>query len=97
MLQVRRAAAQHLAKFAAVVEPEFVGREFVSHFHQLTQDGALAEKPSRTVTSVRVLRDKSAAGRSKHCGNSAANPSALTCKRILSGRLAGRRLPVEEL
>jgi hypothetical protein len=38
--QVRRAAAQHLAKFAAVVEPDFVSREFVSHFHQLTQDGA---------------------------------------------------------
>ena len=43
LLQVRRAAAQHLAKFAAVVEPEFVGREFVAHFHQLTQDGARAE------------------------------------------------------
>ena len=40
MVQVRRAAAQHLAKFAAVVEPEFVAREFVAHFHQLTQDGA---------------------------------------------------------
>ena len=40
VVQVRRAAAQHLAKFAAVVEPEFVAREFVAHFHQLTQDGA---------------------------------------------------------
>ena len=38
---VRRAAAQHLAKVAAMVEPEAVSQEFVPHFLKLTQDGAL--------------------------------------------------------
>lgn len=37
---VRRAAAQHLAKVAAAVEPEAVSQEFVPHFLKLTQDGA---------------------------------------------------------
>lgn len=36
---VRRAAAQNLASFAAITEPELVASEFLPLFQHLTQDG----------------------------------------------------------
>lgn len=36
---VRRAAAQNLASFAAMTEPELVVSEFLPLFQHLTQDG----------------------------------------------------------
>ncbi len=36
---VRRAAAQNLAAFARMAEPELVPKDFVPLFHHLTQDG----------------------------------------------------------
>ena len=41
----RRAGAQMLGKFAAVVEPEFVKAEILPLFVELTQDGAPAAEP----------------------------------------------------
>jgi HEAT repeat protein len=38
---VRRAAAQNLGKIAEAMEQEYISRELVPIFHDLTQDGAL--------------------------------------------------------
>ena len=37
---VRRAAAQHLGKFAETMEPDFIAQELVPTFQSLSADGA---------------------------------------------------------
>ena len=38
-MQVRRAAAQHLGRYAEQVEADLIGREIIPAFQDLTQDG----------------------------------------------------------
>ena len=41
-MQVRRAAAQHLGRYAEQVEADLIGREIIPAFQDLTQDGERA-------------------------------------------------------